>query len=65
MTALRNTIPSTPFEIQTLLYLNTPGDGAGGDFVFQAADTNSDDGIDYIIPNSITRPTPGSWVRMQ
>lgn len=65
VSALRNTTPGTPYEIQTLLYLNTPGDGAGGSFSFQPSDSNSDDGIDYIIPNSITRPTLGSWVRMQ
>jgi len=65
VTALRNTTPVKQFEIQTLLYLNTPGDGAGGPFVFQPSDSNADDGIDYVIPNSITRPTLGSWVRMQ
>lgn len=63
--ALRATTPSAEFEIRTLLYLNTPNDGAGGDFAFQPLDTNLDDGIDYIIPNSITRPTAGTWVRMQ
>lgn len=65
VSALRATIPAAEFEIRTLLYLNAPNDGAGGDFAFQPLDTNLDDGIDYIIPNSITRPTTGTWVRMQ
>jgi len=32
-------------------------------YKFDAADTNADDGDEYIIPDNITRPDPGSWVK--
>lgn len=61
--ALRLIIPTTEYEMYDLLYLNYPGDGSGGKFVYMPNDSNSDDGIDYIIPAAITRPTTGTFVR--
>ena len=55
----------TPEDYRTypLLYLNTEGDGVGGWFVFMPDDSHADDGVDYIIPASITRPSTGTFVR--
>lgn len=39
------------------------GDGEGGNFVFDAAETHADDGVDYIKPNNIATIDPGRWVR--
>lgn len=62
VTALRQIVPED-YKTYPLLYLNTEGDGLGGWFVYQPADTHADDGVDYLIPSSITRPTAGSFVR--
>lgn len=63
--ALRLVVPTTEYELYDLLYLNYAGDGAGGTFAYMPNDSNADDGIDYIIPASITRPTTGTFVRTQ
>lgn len=61
--ALRLLTPTYENELYDLLYLNYPGDGAGGRFAYDPDDSNVDDGIDYIIPTSIVRPTTGTFVR--
>lgn len=63
--ALRLLVPSYENQLYDLLYLNYPGDGAGGIFAYDSDDATADDGIDYIIPASITRPTTGTFVRTQ
>ncbi len=39
------------------------GDGEGGNFVFDTAETHADDSVDYIKPNDIATADPGRWVR--
>lgn len=55
----------TPEDYKTypLLWLNSEGDGMGGWFVFIPDDTSADDGVDYLIPASITRPSSGTFIR--
>lgn len=60
--ALRVVIPEA-LKTYPLLWLNADGDGLGGWFVFRPEDTHADDGMDYFIPASITRPSPGTFVR--
>lgn len=60
--ALRLVEPE-PYRTYPLLWLNSDGDGMGGWFTFIPTDSHADDGVDYIIPSSIVRPTLGTFKR--
>jgi hypothetical protein len=46
-----------------LEFNTTAGDGNGGAYVFDAADTTTDDSTDHIKPSDILAANPGRWVR--
>jgi len=46
-----------------LEFNTTAGDGNGGGYVFDAADTTADDSTDHIKPNDILSSAAGRWVR--
>jgi hypothetical protein len=49
--------------VRYLSYLNTPGDGMGGSFIFNASESTTDDSVDYIRPVDVRSTNPGRWVR--
>ena len=49
--------------VRYLSYLNTPGDGMGGNFIFNASATTADDSVDYVRPVDVRSTNPGRWVR--
>ena len=50
-------------EVQYLKYLNTDGDGMGGEFIFSATSTTTHDAIDTIRPTNVAASDPGRWIR--
>ena len=46
-----------------LEFNTSAGDGNGGGYVFDSADTTTDDSTDHIKPNDILSSTAGRWVR--
>jgi hypothetical protein len=46
-----------------LEFNTSAGDGNGGGYVFDSADTTTDDSTDHIKPNDILDSTAGRWVR--
>ncbi len=61
--ALRARVQHLDSEVVYLKYLATDGDGMGGLFEFDPAETHIDDAIDFIRPNDIDASDPGRWVR--
>jgi len=56
----------TGYSDNQLAYLEfrlTAGDGEGGNFVYDASNSTTDDGIDYIKPNDKATSDSGRWVR--
>lgn len=50
-------------QIAYLEFNTSPGDGNGGDYVYDAADTTADDSTDHIKPNDKLASAAGRWVR--
>lgn len=50
-------------SIAFIKYAATAGDGGQGWFVYDPTNSDADDGINTIIPNDVTRPAPGAWIR--
>lgn len=46
-----------------LSYLNNPGDGQGGSFIFNSMESHADDSVDYVRPGNVHSSAPGRWVR--
>lgn len=61
--ALRAVTLHPNHTVRYLSYLNNPGDGQGGSFIFNDQDTHDDDAVDYVRPNDVRRTNPGRWVR--
>lgn len=56
-------IEPEPYRTYPLLWLNADGDGQGGWFTFIPTESHADDGVDYVIPASVVRPSLGTLVR--
>jgi len=39
------------------------GAGNSGFYLYDASDIQADDGISVVVPNSVIRPAPGSWLK--
>lgn len=61
--ALRALVRHEPNELQYLEYLATVGDGMGGEYIFDATATATDDEVDYLRPDNVAVSDPGRWVR--
>lgn len=51
-------------DMAYLLYVTTDGDGGQGWFRFDAASTDTDDGVDVLRPDDTSGANPGRWERI-
>jgi len=52
-------------QIRNLEFLLVEGDTQGGPFIYDAASTADDDGVDIAKPNDVLEASPGRWHRQE
>ena len=64
-TALRALTSHQSQQNEYLAYLTAPNDGFGGEFVYDYASTETDDGMDVLKPDDVAPGSPGRWIRQR
>lgn len=62
-TSLRARTSHRDRQMAYLAFLVTAGDNVGGEFIYDATSTATDDGVDVLKPDNVDAADPGRWIR--